>query len=205
MSVEEGLKSADAGVIKSARGVAKGKVTKYITALKNCLVVGADGKYLLDEIDVERVDNVYTCLNNSYDEFQELHERYLQYGACDDSIQYVVDVETKYADDVGSKVSEICRSYLRFKKAIKETNSKAKVKALEIKIQSLKTALEGTFEAAKTVATSEDEATKKTARAVKTNLRSSLDLYSSKIDELEELKGQNQDLEEKVSTIVTER
>ena len=39
MSVEEGLQSVDAEVIKSSRGVAKGKVTKYARALTEALIL----------------------------------------------------------------------------------------------------------------------------------------------------------------------
>ena len=75
MSVEEGLKSTDVEIIKSARGSAKGKVSKNVKALENVLL--RDGEtFLLEEIDHERAEKVYDSLNTSSEEFQELHERY---------------------------------------------------------------------------------------------------------------------------------
>ena len=53
MSVEEGLKSTDVEIIKSARGSAKGKVSKNVKALGNVLIRDG-GTFLLDEIDHDR-------------------------------------------------------------------------------------------------------------------------------------------------------
>ena len=53
--LEEGLNSADAGVIRKARGVAKGKVTKNIKAIKGVLIKDEDGKFLLDQMDMSIV------------------------------------------------------------------------------------------------------------------------------------------------------
>ena len=81
MSVEEGLESADAGVIKEARGVAKGKVTKNIKSLKIALISDKDGKFLLDQMDMSIVQGVYDKLDSCHDTFQDLHERYCIYRA----------------------------------------------------------------------------------------------------------------------------
>ena len=78
MSVEEGLLSVDAEVIKNARGAAKGKVTKYARALTDALIL-EDEKFVFQDIDDERVELAHKGLETSYDQFQDLHERYKQF------------------------------------------------------------------------------------------------------------------------------
>ena len=62
-------------VIKSARGTAEGKVSRYMKALDNMLL--RDGEtFLLEDIDHDRAEIVDNNLNNSSEEFQELYDRY---------------------------------------------------------------------------------------------------------------------------------
>ena len=75
MSVEEGLKSTDVEVIKSARGTAKGKVSRYVKALDNLFLCDEE-TFLLEDIDYNRAEIVYDNLNNSSEEFQELYNIY---------------------------------------------------------------------------------------------------------------------------------
>ena len=89
MSVQEGLSSTDAAVIKLARSVARGKVTKSIKALKNALVC-ENGSFVHDEIDADRVKEHYEKLNSNHEEFQELHERYLQFAETIESTEALV-------------------------------------------------------------------------------------------------------------------
>ena len=79
MSVEEGLKSTDVEIIKSARGSAKGKVSKYVKALENVLLRDG-GTFLLEEIDHDRAKKVYNSLNTSNEEFLELYNKYHRYA-----------------------------------------------------------------------------------------------------------------------------
>ena len=119
MSVEEGLKSTDVEIIKSARGSAKGKVSKYVKALDNVLL--RDGEtFLLEEIDHERAEKVYDSLNTSNEEFQELYDKYHRYaeettstGALDQ------EVETKYLSEVDKAYSGAVKLYAGYKKSQK--------------------------------------------------------------------------------------
>ena len=70
----------DASVIKKARAVAKGKVTKSVNSLGISLVQNSDESFKFDKIDNEEVGEAYANLLSSYDTFQELHERYLDHG-----------------------------------------------------------------------------------------------------------------------------
>ena len=133
MSVEEGLKSTDVEIVKSARGSAKGKVSKYVKALGNVLL--RDGKtFLLEEIDQDRAEKVYDSLNTSYEEFQELHDRYHRYA--EESLDE--EVETKYLSEVDKAYSGAVKLYAGYKKSQKLSLRKTKMKLLESKISSLK-------------------------------------------------------------------
>ena len=59
MSVEEGLKSTNVEVVKQARGVGKSKVTKSIKTLKLLLICDPFGRFLIDEINAEKVEENY--------------------------------------------------------------------------------------------------------------------------------------------------
>ena len=103
MSIEEGLKSTDVAKIKAARGTAKGQVTTNTTELRNALVV-KDGKFLVNEIDENLVQELLQKLNKSYRIFQKLHYRYwdeegyYDWESDDGSYFYVPEKETHYLD-----------------------------------------------------------------------------------------------------------
>ena len=67
MSVEEGLVSTDISVIKQARGVAKGMVTKCINSLDIALVQDADGGFIFDEIDQTNLGEIHMNLLSNYE------------------------------------------------------------------------------------------------------------------------------------------
>ena len=121
MSVEEGLKSADAGVIKEARGVAKGKVTKNIKSLKSSLISDKDGKFLFDQMDMSIVQVFYDKLETSQDTFQDLHERFCIYRAeeteTEEERRATVAGET-YSQQVLAQICEIRKEFVRYKKAL---------------------------------------------------------------------------------------
>ena len=111
MSIEEGLKSKDVVKIKAARGTAKGQVTSNITKLRKVLVV-KDNKFLLNEIDKNKAQELYQKLNKSYDNFKNLHYKYLvhrygeeNYEEADDGSFCVDEKENHYSDDIENKVS----------------------------------------------------------------------------------------------------
>ena len=78
MSIKEGLESTDVAKIKAARGTAKGQVTKYCKNLQEDLVKD-DDKFLLDEIEYDKVQELYQKLTKSHSDFEDLHARYLDY------------------------------------------------------------------------------------------------------------------------------
>ena len=83
MSMDEGLQSSEVSVIKNARAVAKGKVTKYVNSLDITLVQNSDESYVFDEIDADKVGDAHANLLSSYDKFQELHERYVDHSSLE--------------------------------------------------------------------------------------------------------------------------
>ena len=70
MSIEEGLTSTNVATIRSARGAAKGHVTKNVRSLRDRLVVEGS-KFLFDEIDddirnwILHTINSRTCMKDS--------------------------------------------------------------------------------------------------------------------------------------------
>ena len=62
MSMEDGLQSTEVSVIKNARAVAKGKVTKCVNSLGISLVQNGDESFKFDEIDNEEVGGAYAKL-----------------------------------------------------------------------------------------------------------------------------------------------
>ena len=202
MSVEEGLKSTDVEIIKSARGSAKGKVSKYVKALDNVLL--RDGEtFLLEEIDHDRAEKVYESLNTSSEEFQELHDRYHRYA--EETTALKQDVETKYLSELDEAYSGAVKLYAGYRKAQKLSLRKTKIKLLESKISSLKECVVTEVSAAKELLESSNENVKKTARTVKNELRSTFESYDSKVNELLELKVESQEPEDKHSTITGDR
>ena len=205
MSVEEGLKSTDVEIIKSARGSAKGKVSKNVKALGNVLI--RDGEtYLLDDIDHDRAEKIYDSLNASNEEFQELYDKYHCFADQNTlSSTLVQEFETKYLSDVDDAYTGAVKLYAGYKKAHKLSIRKTKIKLLESKISSLKESVNTEVDAAKELLESSDENVKKTARTVKNELRSSFESYDSKVNELLELKVDCQESEDKHSTIAGDR
>ena len=78
MSIAEGLASTDAAKIKAARGAAKGQLTKNINILQDSLVI-EDDKFLHDEIDDDMVQAVAQKLDVAFEQFVDLHERFLRF------------------------------------------------------------------------------------------------------------------------------
>ena len=160
MSVQEGLSSTDAAVIKLARSVARGKVTKSIKALKNALVC-ENGSFVHDEIDSGRVKELYDKLNSNHEEFQELHERFIQFVVTIENTEaLVMEFEDNYSSEVSTEVSVIARLYLKYAKSKKEKSEveadMKQCKMLENSIRSLKEALQSELDVAKALIILED-------------------------------------------------
>ena len=200
MSVEEGLKSVDAEVIKNSRGVAKGKVTKYARALTEALILEGD-KFAFQEIDDERVELARAGLETSYDEFQDLHERYKQFkpASVPTTEALVSEFEVNYFAEASTKVSTVLRTHSRYKKA-------KKLNLLENDIASLSETLQGKKSAAAKIVASESADEKnKAARAVRNELSSCLKEYKAKVKEFSNMKIESQESEEKFSKILNHR
>ena len=120
MSIKEGLESTDVAKIKAARGTAKGQVTKYCKNLQEDLVKDYD-KFLLDEIESDEVQELYQKLGKSYSDFEDLHERYLDYRKVETdptADKAALEKEESYAAEVKANYSEVRSSYLKYKKAL---------------------------------------------------------------------------------------
>ena len=86
--------------------------------------------------------------------------------------------------------------YATYKKALKLSVKKAKVKLLEAKISKLKESVRAEIDAATEVIESLDDNMKKTVRTVKNELWSSFDLYDSKVNDYLELKVKCQEADD---------
>ena len=142
MSIEEGLVSTDVDKIKSARRTAKGQVTTKTKSLKSKLKV-KDGKFEFDKIEEEMVQELYQKLNKTHDDFQNLHDRFLQYRESKenaDEEKTVLENEEIYSDNVRDQFSEIEGSYVKYKKALAILIEEEK-KALALKAEEEKKAL----------------------------------------------------------------
>ena len=211
--LRSGLTSTDVAKIKAARGTAKGQVTTNTTELRNALVV-KDGKFLVNEIDENLVQELLQKLNKSYRIFQKLHYRYwdeegyYDWESDDGSYFYVPEKETHYLDSVDNKVSLARISYVKYqealaasiedKKKIIENEEKTKDKKVEDSAQVLQLApiadaietskkkLDGAMIAASTVTVkSSDENVRSTASPIKEELKQAFSSHeSSKVAEL---------------------
>ena len=187
MSVQEGLQSTDVSVIKMARSVAKGKVTKNLKELKSALVYEG-GTFVHDDIEEADVKKYHNSLRIAHDEFQELHERYISFADLDPTIETLVrESEEKYSSDVRLSVTEVNRlhsKYVNSKKKMSDASSyEMKTKSLECMVRFMKESLECKVNAAKDLIKSEDDNVRKAARSVKKDIRSCFESYDAKVNE----------------------
>ena len=173
--MEEGLQSSEVSVIKNARAVAKGKVTKYSNSLDITLVQHGDD-FIFDEIDADKVGEAHANLLSSYDKFQELHERYVDHASLESD-----EDEKKYAKNIAEAFSAINRRYIKFKKSADKLENEIKLNTLRKEVSRNRTSLEGKAAAANNIISAADENLKKTANVVKTEHRSALDDFSKKV------------------------
>ena len=120
MSIEEGLASTDVAKVRAARGAAKGQVTKNIRNLRDELVV-EDSKFLFDEIDEKMVQEVYQKLDTAYNQFQDLHEKFLELRVKEAEANAEKEAllkEDSYLENIAKDFAPIERSYVKYKKAL---------------------------------------------------------------------------------------
>ena len=196
MSIEEGLVSTDVDKIKAARKTAKGQVTRKVSNLETDLLID-DGKFLLDEIDEENVQELYQKLGKSFAKFEELHERFLQYKESEadaDAEKATLEEEGNYYKDVKTNFDKAKRSYVKYKKAlavkVEEDKKKVedctraeKIAALVNEIEVAKNDLECKKEAANAVIKSSDEHVRATAGVMREELIELFSSYKSKVVE----------------------
>ena len=75
MSLKEGLESEVPDVIKRARGVAKGNVTRNTHKLTLLLKKDSGGEFVYDDIDETEVLEVVNKINESLEDTRNLHSR----------------------------------------------------------------------------------------------------------------------------------
>ena len=134
MSIEEGLISTDVEVLKLSRGIAKGKVTKAVKALRLSLASNAEGVFLFDEINAAKVEENFSKLEKSYDDFSEIHERLSACrasGGDDEQDKSTKDEDDAYSNEISKEYSSTVRRYNKFKKIIDDRLSSTS-KAREI-------------------------------------------------------------------------
>ena len=123
--------------------------------------------FLLDNIDHNRADMVYDQLNLNSEKFNELYDRYHRYTEVDASTGALVkEFEAKYFSDVDEAYQAAVKLYATYKKALKLSVKKAKVKLLKAKIANLKESVRPKIDAATEVVESVDDNFKKTAKIV---------------------------------------
>ena len=190
MSLEEGIKSTDVGIIKAARGKAKGLVTRHVKNLRDSLVE-EEGKFLFDVIDDNKIQEHYRNLEEALVKFQDLHDRYIFYYT-----EKETDPEKKkafheeqdvYYDDAMKEFNTISRSYIKYKKSLEAKADKfardMKVSLLADIMQGAKTKLDYQKKEAVSLIESTDECVRSTANLLKEELIASLANYESKVTE----------------------
>ena len=100
MSVEEGFQLTEASVIKKAKAVAKGKVTKNINLLNITLSQDEDERFIFYKIDENMVSEANSNLHSSYDTFKELHERHVVHADFEEDKD-----EREYAKNIADAFS----------------------------------------------------------------------------------------------------
>ena len=165
---------------------------------------------MLNEINESKVKESIDKLEDSYDTFLKLHDRYLEYG-CPSVEAEAVQFKSKgstYLKEVSDAFSTMNRRFVKFqsekeKQSLKTANE-TKLSSLNKEVSWLKTNLEGEAAAAKTVVASEETNLRKTARTVKNSLMDSLDKYCEKVKEYETLIAVSEDQEEGKYSEVTD-
>ena len=108
-TIEEGLKSNDVVKIKAARGTAKLLVTSMASWLR---------QRVLYDLFVD--EEAYRKLGVEYNQFQDLHERYLKYREKEsdpEEEKLALENEESFAQDVKNEFSKSMRSYIKYSKA----------------------------------------------------------------------------------------
>ena len=136
MSVNEGKESKDPVQIRKARGAAKSRVTTYSTRYQTLLVKDIDGKFNHDDIDASKVSEIYIKVKESFQDFQEIHERYMFYRPEEaDSAKEkdMLTTEADYFTEVLDEFNKLDDEHIKYGKSCKLE----KLKAVKLRSRSL--------------------------------------------------------------------
>ena len=101
------------------------------------LVQDTGGKFIFSDINDLRVEELYIKLLSTYEMFQELDDRHIEYASpgTDEQKAKFIEDEGIYAKNVALLVSTVVRKYCMFKAALEAAQNKARN---ERKLSSLK-------------------------------------------------------------------
>ena len=187
MSVNEGKESKDPVQIRKARGAAKSRVTTYSTRYRTLLVKDTDGKFNHDDIDTSEVSEIYIKVKESFQDFQEIHERYMFYRPEEaDSAKEkdMLTTEADYFTEVLDEFNKLDDEYIKYGKSCKLEKLKAVKVEKQESFEAAKTALSIVKTTAATVLASTDPGISITARNVGENVEKALESYINKAREL---------------------
>ena len=208
MSLKEGLESEDPNVIKRARGVAKGNVTRHTNKLTVLLKKDSEGEFVYDDIDETDVLEVVNKVNDSLEDTRNLHSRLQQFredpeNAVDNDKQ--LEEDQTYIDEVYGSSDAALSLYGSYKKKVKEikkikqekVEEIEKIKQLNKEEKSAKKKLELVKATARKVIASQVESMKATAHSTHEDLVKAFEDYTDKFEELEAATEEGDKVEEK--------
>ena len=205
MSIEEGLKSSDLSTIKSARGTAKGQVTRYTNDLKNYLKRDQDGNLVTAKVSKDMVLGFMTKIETNYDSCLILHQKFrdLRPKKPDQTAEADAKAEDDmYENTVRADFTSITELYYEYIRKLESDDRliglKEKLTELSDEMDVLKVQYEIHYDVAdQMVKSPEDD--KSMARSVRDNVQNSMNKYVDKIREYKSARAYSIDFELKFS------
>ena len=205
MSIEEGLKSSDLSTIKSARGTAKGQVTRYINDLKNYLKRDQDGNLVTAKVSKDMVLGFMTKIETNYDSCLNLHQKFrdLRPKKPDEAAEADAKAEDDmYENTVRANFTSITEVYDEYLRKLESDGRlielKEKLTELSDEMEVLKVQYEIHYDVADQMVKNPEE-DKNMARSVKDNVQNSMNKYVDKIREYKSARAHSIDFELKYS------
>ena len=203
MSVEEGLSSEDATVIKKARGAAKGVMSNLINRLPDVLPKGTAGKLLYEKISDSEVLALTERIEKSHETLQTLHVRFGQFRDLGKDA-----LEEKNLDEAEAAYGqEVWQKYRSAIAEIEVYKNEKNVVEIEEAIAALKTALDFDKYVSSEIVDKKDPEMIKSAPASKICLKTSFDVYANKMADLRKamkVRGDKKDVIDKACDYVEE-
>jgi len=205
MSIEEGLKSSDLSTIKSARGTAKGQVTRYINDLENDLNRDQDGNLVTAKVSKDMVLGFMTKIETNYDSCLNLHQKFrdLRPKKPDEAAEADAKAEDDmYENTVRANFTSITEVYDEYLRKLESDGRlielKEKLTELSDEMEVLKVQYEIHYDVADQMVKNPEE-DKNMARSVKDNVQNSMNKYVDKIREYKSARAHSIDFELKYS------